>query len=76
MRSLVGKRKESNRWIWYAYYVDTRKILAFKIGKQFDTTCQKLFKKLSHLTINHFYMDDLRSYKKHTISKAKTQKIE
>ncbi len=82
MWSWVGKRKESKRWIWYAYCADTRKILAFQIGKRNDKTCQKLFKKLSHLTIKHYYTDDWRSYKKHippekhTISKAKTQKIE
>ena len=63
MWSWVGKREESKRWIWYAYCVDTRKILAFQIGKPNDKTCQKLFKKLSHLTIKHYYTDDWRSYK-------------
>ena len=44
MWSWVGKRKESKRWIWYVYCADTRKILAFQIGKRNDKTCQKLFK--------------------------------
>ena len=82
MWSWVGKRKESKRWIGYAYCADTRKILAFQISKRNDKTYQKLFKKLSHLTIKHYYTDEWRSYKKHippekhTISKAKTLKIE
>ena len=81
MWSWVGKRKESKRWIWYAYCADTRKILAFQIGKRNDNTCQKLFKKLSHLTIKHYYTDHWKSYKKHippekhTISKTKKKKI-
>lgn len=81
----VGKRKESKRWIWlpplrYAYCANTRKILAFQIGKRNDKTCQKLFKKLSHLTIKYYYTYDWQFYKEHiptekyTISKAKTQK--
>ena len=69
MWSWVGKRKESKRWLWrpplrYDYCADTRKSLAFQIGKGNDKTCQKLFKKLSHLTIKHYYTDDWRSYKK------------
>ena len=53
--SWVGKHKESKRWIGYAYSADTRKIIAFQIGKRNDTTRQKLFKKLGHLTIKHYY---------------------
>lgn len=74
--SWVGNCKESKRGIWYVYCADTREILAFQIGKRNDKTCQKLFKKLSHLTIKHNYIDDWKSYKKqipiekHTISKG------
>ena len=80
--SWVGKRKEGKRWVWYAYCADSGKILAFQIGKRNDGTCKKLMKKLAHLTIENYYTDDWRSYKKHipadkhTISKRKTQKIE
>jgi len=80
--SWVGKRKEGKRWVWYAYCADTRKVLAFQIGKRNDATCKKLIKKLGHLDIGTFYTDDWKSYKKnipwdkHVISKKKTQKIE
>ena len=80
--SWVGKRKTGKRWVWYAYCADSGKILAFQIGKRNNATCKKLMKKLAHLTINHYYTDDWKSYKKfipaekHTISKKKTQKIE
>lgn len=80
--SWVGNRKKGKRWVWYAYCADTGKILAFQIGKRNDATCKKLFKKLEHLTINHYYTDDWKCYKKyipsekHNISKKKTQKIE
>ncbi|MEM1136082.1 MAG: IS1 family transposase [Bacteroidota bacterium] len=80
--SWVGKRKEGKRWVWYAYCADTRKVLAFQIGKRNDVTCKKLMKKLGHLDIGTFYTDDWKSYKKnipwdkHVISKKKTQKIE
>jgi insertion element IS1 protein InsB len=80
--SWVGQRKQGKRWVWYAYCYDTKKILAFQIGKRNDATCKKLFKKLDHLTIKHYYTDDWKCYKKYipaekyTISKAKTQKIE
>lgn len=39
------------------------KILAFQIGKRNDKIIQKLFKKLRHLTINHYHTDGLT--KKH-----------
>ena len=80
--SWVGKRKQGKRWVWYAYCADSGKILAFQIGKRNDATCKRLFKKLNHLTINKYYTDDWKSYKKyipaekHIISKKKTQKIE
>jgi insertion element IS1 protein InsB len=80
--SWVGHRKQGKRWVWYAYCADSGKILAFQIGKRNDATCKKLFKKLEHLSINHYYTDNWKSYQKyippekHTVSKKKTQKIE
>ena len=80
--SWVGKRKQGKRWVWYSYCAESGKILAFQIGKRNSSTCKKLMRKMSHLTINHYYTDDWKSYKKHipahkhTISKRKTQKIE
>ena len=80
--SWVGKRKQGKRWVWYAYCPDTRKILAFQIGKRNDKTCKKLFEKLKHLTIHQYCTDDWKSYKKfippekHVVSKKMTQKIE
>lgn len=82
MWTFVGRRKENKRWFWYAYCADTRKILAFHIGKRNDSACKKLMKKLAHLDIGEFCTDDWKAYKKnippekHIISKIATQKIE
>ena len=82
MWTFVGRRKESKRWFWYAYCADTRKILAFHIGKRNDAACRRLMKKLGHLDIETFCTDDWKAYKKnippekHVVSKKATQKIE
>ena len=82
MWTFVKRRKKGKRWLWYAYCADTRKILAFHIGKRNDAACKKLMKKLAHLNILMFCTDDWKSYKKHipsekhVISKLMTQKIE
>jgi insertion element IS1 protein InsB len=82
MWTFVKQRKKGKRWLWYAYCADTRKILAFQMGKRNDSTCKKLMKKLAHLDIKQFCTDDWKSYKKyipkhkHIISKKATQKIE
>ena len=82
MWTWVGRRKAGKRWLWYAYCGQSRKILAFQIGKRDDATCKKLMRKMAHLDIDHYYTDDWDSYKKyipsqkHTITKKKTQEIE
>jgi len=82
MWTWVGRRKGGKRWLWYAYCGQSRKILAFQIGKRDDATCKKLMRKLAHLDIKHYYTDNWKSYKKHippekhTVTKKKTQKIE
>jgi len=82
MWTFVGRRKQNKRWFWYAYCADSRRILAFHIGKRNNAACKKLMKKLAHLDIQEYCTDDWKPYKKHippqkhTISKRKTQKIE
>jgi insertion element IS1 protein InsB len=58
MWTFVGQRKGSKRWFWYAYCADSRKIVAFHIGKRNDSACKKLMKKLAHLDIKEYCTDD------------------
>jgi IS1 family transposase/transposase-like protein len=82
MWTFVKHRKAGKRWLWYAYEAQSGKILAFHIGKRNDAACKSLMKKLNHLTIDTYFTDDWRSYKKyvpkdkHVISKDKTTNIE
>jgi IS1 family transposase/transposase-like protein len=80
--TFVKHRKQGKRWVWYAYDKETKKILAFQIGKRNDKSCKALLKKLSHLQIEKYCTDEWKSYKKyipkekHIVSKRKTTHIE
>jgi insertion element IS1 protein InsB len=82
MWTFVRHRKAGKRWLWYAYDPDSQQIIAFHIGKRNDKACKALMKKLSHLTIDSYYTDNWKPYKKHIpaekhiIAKAKTTHIE
>jgi len=80
--TFVKHRKSGKRWVWYAYDKESKQILAFQIGKRNDASCKALLNKLKHLTIETYYTDEWKSYKKHIpkekhiISKSKTTHIE
>ena len=75
-------RKSNQRWLWYAYERDQKKILAFVIDRRTDDACQRIVRMLSLYTIEHIYTDNWDSYTKyvdpqcHIISKVETQRIE
>ncbi len=63
--TFVKHRKRGKRWVWYAYDKETKKILAFQIGKRNDKSCKALLKKLDHLHIEKYCTDEWKSYKKY-----------
>ncbi|MCP4441203.1 MAG: IS1 family transposase [Aureispira sp.] len=79
--SWVGHRKRGKRWVWYAFCPQSKKILAFQIGKRNAKTCKKLLRKLAHLEIDVYCTDNWKAYKEHIpsqnhiISKKKTTYI-
>ena len=74
--------KTRQRWLWYAYDRETKKILAYVVGRRTDQSCQELLHKLSGYSIETFHTDNWESYRKyidparHCISKLGTQRIE
>lgn len=81
MWSFIGK-KEEQRWLWYAIEKDSKKILAYVLGKRDDDAFLELKKLLEPFSISHFYTDNWGSYDRnlpaesHTIGKKHTQQIE
>ena len=51
-------RKSNQRWLWYAYERDQKKILAFVIDRRTDDACQRIVRMLSLYTIEHIYTDN------------------
>lgn len=76
------KKKNNQRWLWYAIHHDTGEIVAYTFGKRKDNVFLKLQKLLEPFQIQMFYSDNWISYKKyigkekHKIGKKNTQKIE
>jgi len=81
MWSFIGK-KEEQRWLWYAIEKDSKKILAYVLGKRDDDAFLELKKLLEPFSISHFYTDNWGAYDRnlpaehHTIGKENTQQIE
>lgn len=81
MWSFIGK-KEEQRWLWYAIEKDSKKILAYVLGKRDDDAFLELKKLLEPFSISHFYTDSWGAYDRnlpaehHTIGKENTQQIE
>jgi len=81
MWSFVEK-KEEQRWLWYAIDKESKKILAYVLGKREDEAFIKLKILLENFPIKHFYTDNWGAYWRnlpaqyHTIGKQNTQQIE
>ena len=79
--SFVGN-KANQRWLWYGFDRDRKKIIAYQAGRRTDENCEKLMKKLAGCEVIAYCTDEWGSYKKvipethHWISKRLTQDIE
>jgi insertion element IS1 protein InsB len=81
MWSFVGN-KDNQKWLWYGFDADKKKIVCFQVGRRTDDNCEKLLAKLRGCQVLRFCTDDWDSYKKflpethHWIGKDLTQDIE
>jgi IS1 family transposase len=80
--SFVGS-KATQRWTWYAWDRQKKRILTYQNGRRTDASCKKLCDKLfARYDIKRYNTDDWKSYSKmlpasrHRISKKGTQRIE
>src|SRR4051812_19652048 len=81
MWSFVGS-KANQRWLWYGFDPDRKKIISFQLGRRTDESCRKLLKKLGGCRVLRYCTDEWESYQKllpathHWIGKDLTQDIE
>lgn len=79
--SFVG-RKRQQRWTWYAFDRQRRRVAAFVNGRRTDHSAQQLRRKLRRAQVNTYRTDNWASYRKclprrrHYISKKGTRHIE
>jgi insertion element IS1 protein InsB len=79
--SYIG-HQGNQRWTWHAVERSSGVILAWHNGRRTDESCSQLMKKLSAFSVDRYYMDDWKSYRKyippdrHIIGKADTWRIE
>ena len=79
--SFVGAKRRQ-RWTWYGFDRQRKRIVAFVQGRRTDQSCRRLRDKLRGTQIEAFYTDDWQSYRKllpaarHHVSKAGTRNIE
>jgi len=57
MWSFVGK-KENQRWLWYAFDPERKKIVCWQIGRRTGETCRRLLKKLEGCMVLRYYRDE------------------
>lgn len=81
MWSFIGNKTEQ-RWLWYAIEKESKKVLAYVLGKREDSAFLELKKLLEPFQIDHFYTDNWGAYERnlpaenHIIGKQNTQQIE
>jgi insertion element IS1 protein InsB len=79
--SYVGK-KSQQRWLWYAWSPDLRRVFAYAFGGRTDQTLKILLERIKEFSFCIFCTDDWGAYErllpedKHLISKKFTQSIE
>lgn len=79
--SYVGS-KSCQRWLWYAWSPDLKKVVAYAFGARTDDTLKTLLERIKPFNFRLFCTDEWGSYKRflpedtHFISKAFTQSIE
>ncbi len=76
------KKKENQRWTWYAMDKSSGIILSWYNGKRTDEALKKLLKQMENTPIAKYYTDDWGAYSrlldplKHAVGKDETWKIE
>jgi len=79
--SFVGK-KANQRWTWYGFDRERKRIVASVNGGRTDANCQALYQKVKRAKVNLFHTDQWASYpkvlpaRKHQIGKDGTLNIE
>jgi len=79
--SFVEKKKRQ-RWTWYAFDRQRKRVTAFVNGRRTDHNCAALLKKLADSRVQRFHTDKWESYLKllpgenHLIGKEGTRNIE
>jgi IS1 family transposase len=79
---LFVSTKARQRWTWYAWDRQRKKIVAFVHGHRTDASCQQLLSKLRAAYVGTFHTDKWQSYRKylpaakHQVGKAGTLRIE
>lgn len=43
------QRKQQQRWLWYAWSPQFKRVFAYALGERTDETCKQLLKRLNHL---------------------------
>jgi len=76
------EKKKSQRWTWYAFDRERKKVVAFQNGRRTDENCQLLLDKLKGCRIRNYHTDAWESYykfippEKHFVGKCGTVNIE
>jgi insertion element IS1 protein InsB len=79
--SFVGA-KQRQRWTWYGYDRQRRKVVAFVNERRTDAACRQLLQKLAGCRITRYHTDNWQSYAKflparrHRTGKEGTSRIE
>lgn len=79
--SFVGDKRRQ-RWTWYGFDRQRRKVVAFVNDRRTDAACERLLKKLEGCQVSRYHTDDWQSYqkllpaRKHRIGKEGTRCIE
>src|SRR5436305_4244918 len=61
--SFVGK-KANQRWTWYGFDRERKRIVAYVNGRRTDANCRALYEKVKRAKVNLFHTDQWGSYPK------------
>lgn len=76
------QKKQQQRWLWYAWSPQFKRVLAYMLGDRTDETLKRLLALLAPIKFSVYCTDDWGAYsrllpwEKHHISKRYTQNIE
>lgn len=76
------QNKQQQRWLWYAWSPQFKRVFAYVLGDRTDDTCKQLLSLLKPFTFSIHCTDDWGAYSrllpwdKHLVGKYYTQRIE